>query len=130
MRIIRELISMSSATYVDRAAGWSRLLEESEARRSGQPIRSARERVARRLGLSSGTLENLRNGRLKAIAVHVYERLHAGVDAELAQEMRRLEHARALVTQQGLGPHSDEAQEVDADLAIVRRLLRLDGGAA
>ena len=121
--IIRGLTSMSSATYVERAQKWARILEDREAERQGRWIKDVRPDVARKAGVSSGTLENLRNGRLKAVAVHVYERLRAALDRELVAEMRALEHELQLLRQQGADPRDIEVDAVVAHLAAVRKAL-------
>lgn len=111
--------------FVDTARGWSRTLEDREASRSGRRLADARRDVARRTGVNPGTLENLRNGRLKAIAVHVYERLRAGVIREIEAEMRHLEHELTILRQTGVDPRSDEATAVLASIETVRAALGL-----
>lgn len=125
MDIIRKLTTMSSAIYVERAQKWARVLEDREAHRHGLAVREARPRVARQTGVAAGTLENLRNGRLKAVAVHVYERLRNALDRELVAEMRALEHELQLIRQQGADPRQVEVDEVVAHLAAVRKALGL-----
>lgn len=129
MRIIRELIIMSSTAYLDRARGWTKLLEDKEAERTGVRLTEARPAVSRRIGVPPGTLENLRNGRLKAIAVHWYDRLRAGVVKELEAEVRHLEHELQILRTTGVDPREDEVAAVVADLAKVRQALGLPGGA-
>lgn len=68
-------------------------------------------------------MQNLRNGRLKAVAVHVYERLWFALERELMAEMQALEHELQLLRQQGIPPHSDEVSEVVAHLAAARKAL-------
>jgi hypothetical protein len=117
---------MSSATYVERARLWTRVLEDREAARIGEPVKEARPRVARRVGVASGTLENLRNGRLKAVAVHVYERLRLAVERELTAEMQALEHELQLLRQSGVDPRAAEVEEVVSYLAKARRALGME----
>ncbi len=126
MRIIRELRFMSSVAYLDRARDWSKTLEDREAARSGASLREARPVVARQAGVSPGTLENLRNGRLKSIAVHIYERLRGAVIRELEAEVRHLEHELTILRATGLDPRDDEMAQVVADLAKARQALGLD----
>ena len=126
MGIIRELITMSSASYVERARSWTRVLEDREAARNGVPIKEARPRVARRAGVASGTLENLRNGRLKAVAVHVYERLRLAVERELVAEMAALEHELQILRQSGVDPRAAEVETVVSHLAAARQALGLE----
>jgi hypothetical protein len=132
MRNIRELLSMTSGSYVEKARAWSRVLEDREAARSGLTIREARPNAARKIGIPPGTLANLRNGRLKSIAAHVFDRLRAAVERELQAEMRALEHELQLLRQQGVDPRDIEIEAVVADLAKVRHALGMapaNGGA-
>ncbi len=93
---------MSAAAFVDRAQAYERLLVDKEAARSGQSSNAARQKVAIRVGAAPGTLENLRRGRLKEIAAHVYAKLHASVVAELEAELRHVEHELAIARTAGL----------------------------
>jgi hypothetical protein len=111
-------------TYLEAARGWGRVLERREAERSGRPLKDARATVARRAGVSQGTLENLYNGRLKAIAVHVYERLWQAVERELHAELRRLERDLEQHSTRRLGARPIETAQIVADLERVRAALR------
>ena len=90
-RITRESTDMNSAVFVEHARNWARTMED-RAMRSGLKLPDAREAVARRIGVPPGTLQNLRKNRLKAIAVHWYDRLRAGVIRDLEAELRHVEH--------------------------------------
>lgn len=114
---------MTPAAYVDAAQGWARELEDREARRTGMTVAEARKVVANRTTVAPGTLENLRKGRLKAVAAHVFERLRTGVIAELEAEVMRLEHELTVLRQTGSHPGSDEMAEVEAGLAKAREAL-------
>ena len=118
--------TMTPATYVELASEWTRRLEDIEADRSGVTIPTAREAVARRAEVSPGTLENLRKGRLKAIAVHVYDRLRAAVIRELENEVRSLEHELQILRATGVDPRENEIDAVVASLAKARAALGLD----
>ena len=126
MRVIRELTSMTSTAFVDRARGWTRVLEDREATRNGLTLKEARPRVARRAGVASGTLENLRNGRLKAVAVHVYERLRLAVERELVAEMAALEHELQILRQSDVDPRAAEVEAVVSHLTAARQALGLE----
>jgi transcriptional regulator with XRE-family HTH domain len=123
----RDIMSTAEAS-VDRAREWSTLLENREAFRTGRSLKEARKEVARREGVSPGTLENLRRGRLKTIATHWYERLRGALIRELMMEVRRLEHEITILNQTGVDPRSDEVASVVADLARVRQALGLPPG--
>lgn len=116
---------MTSVAYLDRAEKWARLIEDKEAARTGRPLKEARTTVARRIGVAPGTMENLRKGRLKAIAAHWYDRLRAGVIAELESELRHVEHEIQIARQSGLDPASGEAHALLASEARIREALGL-----
>jgi uncharacterized protein YhaN len=128
MGVIRELMVMTAAAYVERARDWSTRLEDKEAERSGVNLSEARKVVAREIGASPGTLENLRNRRVKGIAAHIYDRLRARVIRELESEMRHLEHELQILKQTGVGPSDGETEAVVAGLAKVREALGLPPG--
>jgi hypothetical protein len=119
----REKMIMQATAYLDRARMWGKALEDREAARQGVPLPIARKTVARKTGIAPGTLETLRVGRLKAIAVHVYERLQAAVIADLEAEMGRLQHELTVARQAGVDPRSDEIVEVETHLARARAAL-------
>lgn len=125
-RSIRGVLSMTSAAYVERGRSWGRFLEDREASRAGVPIRQARPSVARRTGVATGTLASLRNGRLKAIAAHVYDRLRAAVERELVAEMQALEHELQTLRQTGADPRSPQVAEAETHLAAARRALGME----
>lgn len=125
MRSILEVLSMTSANYVEKARAWGRVLEDREASRARMPVKAARPTVARRVGIGPGTLANLRNGRLKAISVHVYERLRICVEQELVNEMKALEHELQTLRQTGVDPREAQVEQVVAHLAAARLALGL-----
>lgn len=105
------------------AREWARDIEDREARRSGSPLHLARVAVARRLGVSPGTLENLRSGRLKQVAAHVFARLRAGLMSEITAEIHALEHKMQIALAAGVDPRSAQMAEVVAALATARAIL-------
>ncbi len=131
MEFHREQKMTTPDVYVGHAKGWTTVLEDAEARRTGDPIREARKRVARMLGLSSGTLENLRHRSPKAVATHVYDRLRGGVIRELEKELARVEQELHVARQTGLDPRHGVVQSALASQAKIRAALGLsDGGAS
>lgn len=125
MGVIRGMMIMTATAYLDRAKNWTRTLEDHEALRSGVKVKEARTIVARKVGIAPGTLENLRNGRVKAIAAHIYDRLRAAVIGDLETELRRLTHELQILRQTGVDPRDSEMAEVASDLAKVRAALGL-----
>lgn len=111
---------MSACTYTDHARDWGRSLEDREKARTGLPLAQARGRVANRLGVLPGTLENLRNGRAKEVASHVYARLRAAVITELEREIQRLSHEISIARQAGLDPRDDDFAAAETALAKAR----------
>lgn len=117
---------MTAVAYVDRARGWAKRLEDVEAARSGMPLPDARKTVARRLAMAPGTLENLRKGRLKAIAAHWYDTLRQGVIRELEAELRHVQHEIAIARQTGLDASHGEMHTLLALRQKVCEALELD----
>lgn len=104
------------------AQNLANILVSQEARRSGDRI-SARKKVARSLGTSPGTIENLQRSRLKNIAGWLRDALRARVIHELQAEVARLQHEIAVLSQTGVDPRSNEATAVRADLSAVLEVL-------
>lgn len=123
---------MSAAAFVDRAQAYERLLVDKEAARSGQSSNAARQKVAQRVGAAPGTLENLRRGRLKEIAAHVYAKLHASVVAELEAELRHVETQLAIARATGLDVAAGGVFSLEANETRIKEALGLtpptDGG--
>lgn len=65
---------MASVDYLTRE--WVGRLERQEAARLGTDLADARRRVARRLGIAPGTLENLRRGRTKGVRAWIADRIN------------------------------------------------------
>lgn len=115
---------MTAAAYVDRARGWAKRLEDNEASRSGAALKDARRTVARKTGIAPGTFENLRNGRINAIAVHVFDALRGAVERELISEIGRLEHELQILRQAGVDAREDQMGAVERHLASARQALK------
>ena len=114
----------SAEAYLDRARGWSRYLEDLEARRTGSTVDAVRPAIARRLGVSPGSLEGLRKGRVKLVAAHLFDRLRAAVIRELQHEIRGLEHELSTLRTGGTRLDDPEIQEVVALLSAAKAALR------
>lgn len=126
MRIPPERTIMTAAAYLDRAKVWTKALEDGEASRLGVRLSQARLSVARQTSIAPGTLENLRKGRLKTIAVDVYERLQAGVIRKLESELLHVQHELQVARQSGVDPRSGYFQSALASEARIREALGLD----
>lgn len=126
---------MSAAEFVDRARGWERVLVGKESARSGRSSNAARQRVASKVGVAPGTLENLRRGRLKDITAHLYAKLHASVIAELEAELRHVEQELEIARAAGLDVAAGATFSLVANEARLKEALGLtpasnDGGDA
>lgn len=114
---------MTATADVLSAAADARRLIEGEARRNSLGSDDARERVASRLGVAPGTLENLLRGRLKAVASYVRDRLRSAVIRQLEAEIQRLEHELAVARLGALGPTDDDVAQAEAALEKARAFL-------
>lgn len=114
---------MNDALSEAREAGrLARLLVDQEHRRGNDRI-CARRNVARAVGASPGTIENLQRDRLKQIAGWLRDALRARVIRELEAEIKRLEHELAIHKQTAMDSHHREAAAINADLSTIRRVL-------
>jgi len=111
--------AMAEATE---ARSLANILVAQEFRRTKDRGR-ARTNVARALGTSPGTIENLQRSRLKRISGWLRDALRARVIRELESEIARLQHELAVHKQTGVDPRSDEATAVRADLSAVLEVL-------
>jgi hypothetical protein len=107
------------------AKNLANVLVNQEARRTGDRVR-ARNNVARALGTSPGTIENLQRNRLKRVAGWLRDALRARVIRELEAEIVRLQHEVAILHQIGSDPRGDEMAAVRADLSAVLEVLGRD----
>lgn len=114
---------MTCTDYADTAREYARRLEDREAARSGLTIQAARGVVARHLRIAPGTLENLRNGRLKSVAAHLFARLRERVEHEIIAEIQALEHELQLARTSGVDPRSNEIAAAEAALSQARKLM-------
>ncbi len=90
------------------AEDWATALERIEAQRSGENRSRVRPVVARRTGVSEGTLYSLARRRLKKITNDTLRRLGNGLIAELQRELGRIEHELQIHTQ--IGTHIDSGE--------------------
>lgn len=117
---------MSNAiSEVTEAQCLARILVEQEARRRGSKS-NAHAYVARTVGASPGTIENLLRGRLKRISGWLRDALRGRVVRELEAEVVRLQHEIAVLKQAGVDPRSNEMSAARADLSAVLAALGID----
>jgi hypothetical protein len=86
----------------------------------------ARQRVARSLGVSPGTLENLQRSRLKKISGWLRDALRERVVRELESEVVRLQHEISVLRRTGVDPRGHEMAAARADLSSVLAALGRD----
>jgi hypothetical protein len=96
------------------ARGWARRLEDWEAERLNKPVVEARPMLAARIGVSPGTLENIRRDRVKELRPSIIERLRAAYQAEREKQLKLLEHDLEIT--RALAPGS---RAVSAVVAVV-----------
>ena len=114
---------MSAAVGLDE---FRRLVEQCERReqtRSGITRSQARERLARKAGVSPGTLYNLARDRLKRLDFVVRDRLTAYAVRDLQASIERLTHELEMARQMGAHPTSPRVGEIEKHLTAARALL-------
>lgn len=113
---------MNAASADLQAQEWARSLEDRERARSSLPLQGARKIVARHLGVSPGTLENLRRGRIKDVRAGLLERLRTAVVRELETEIGRLNHELEMARAGCRGASADEIASMVAETDRLRAL--------
>lgn len=115
-----------SAVDIDQTTSrWADRLEEREQRRSGTSRAQARKALAQRIGVSAGTLENLKRQRLKGVKAWVRDRIRAAILRELELEIQGLEHERQMVLASLGGSAPLEVAAIDQSLTEIREALRV-----
>lgn len=102
----------------------ARRIEDVESLRLGIRVPQARARIASRLGVSPGTLENFRRLRTKVVPSWLMNKLRAEFVAVLQSEISRLEHEIQLSRQTGMDPRDDVLAAAQAQLAAAKEILR------
>lgn len=113
--------AMSDVSTVNRFA---RSLEDVEAQRRGISQIKARELIASRIGISPGTLENLRRMRTKIVPNWLMNRVRAELVSVLQSEIQRLEHEVHIAIQAGSDYRDDLLAEAQTSLASARKILK------
>lgn len=114
--------------YLDRARSWLDRLEAMEIARGAITLASARAVVARKSQVAAGTLENIRNQRLKTIGAHVFDRLAACVERGIKREIEALEHELEMARSSALGARDVEISQVVEGIEKLRALIAERGG--
>ena len=111
-----------SADILTRA--WVEKLEKTEAARTGVPVTVARRAVARRLGVSPGTVENIRRGRTKGVRAWIADRVANAVIREIENEIRGLSHELQCARQCGARAGESQIHEIQADFEALTLALK------
>lgn len=119
----RDIEPMSAIASDELARSWARRIERNEARRLGLPIAAARKRVAYRLGVAPGTLENLSRDRMKGVRLWLFDTLKAAVVADLRREIAAHEHELAALARDSRGDLGGSLAEAEAGLVRLRALI-------
>ena len=114
---------MSAASDVLTVNRFARTLEDVEARRLGIPTSDARGRIANRLGVSPGTLENIRRLRTKIVPNWLMNKVRLELIAVLQLEIQRLEHEVHIARQTGSDHRDDALLAAETQLAKAREAL-------
>lgn len=94
-----------------------------ERQRSHLDTSNAIRAVARKVGLSPGSLENLVRGRAKRITLSVAAAVRRVMIREVENEIARLNHELQLVRASDADPRSDAVTEIETLLARAQSLL-------
>lgn len=103
-------------------AGWARSLEDRRCSR-GMKLPEARRVLARDTGVSAGTFESLRRGRLKGVKNWIAERIRSAVIRDLQQEIARCTHELELARQAGLDPRSSDMAALETAVQKANELM-------
>jgi len=99
-------------------------IEKTEARRRGIKEAEARPLIAGRIGISPGTLENLRRMRTKIVPNWLMNRVRAELISVLQSEIQRLEHEIIIAKAIGQDHRDDLLAEAETSLASARQILK------
>lgn len=118
---------MNAATDVATLNRFARALENAEAKRIGASLPVARSRIASRLGVSPGTLENIRRLRTKIVPNWLMNKVRSELISVLQLEIRRLEHEVHLARQTGSNHRDGDLASAETSLATAREILTAEG---
>ena len=112
--------AFSDVATVNRLA---RAIEDREAKRLGVPVTEARSRIANRIGVAPGTLENLRRLRTKIVPNWLMNRIRQEFVLVLQSEIQRLEHEIHIARQIGSNARDDLLASAQAQLEAARAIV-------
>jgi hypothetical protein len=97
--------------------------EDREANRRGLSLLDVRPIIARVIGVSPGTLTNLKRKRLKR-SEHLKDAITSAFIRSLEAEIAHISHEIELLRQGGARPDSDEVLEAETLLRKAKELIR------
>ena len=115
--------SMNAMSDISTINRFAKSLEDAEARRLGIKTSDARTRLAGKLGVSPGTLENIRRLRTKVVPNWLMNRVRAELVATLQLEIQRLEHEINIARQTGADNRDDTLASAETQLAKAKAIL-------
>lgn len=118
-----EVHQVNAVADVNLAHKWARTLEDAEAKRLGVPVTDVRPSVARKLGISPGTLEGIRRFRTKIIPNWIMARIRLEFVALLQSEIRRLEHEIHIARQAGADHRDNDLAAAETQLCNAKKIL-------
>lgn len=119
-----ESTAMNAMSDVATMNRLSKSLEDAEAYRLGINAKDARKRIAKRIGTTPTTLENLRRMRTKIVPNWLMNRVRAELVSVLQSEIQRLEHEVSIYRQIGQDHRDDLLAEAETSLASARQILK------
>jgi hypothetical protein len=108
----------------DRAREWLIKKEDDHVRETGRERIDVRAEIARHIGISPGTIENIRRGRFKSLKTAVRDAIQAFAVRGIEAEMVRLHNVLEVARQCGESPGSDAIFAAEAALKNARQVLR------
>lgn len=97
---------------------------ERAAMRDGAKLQQAREVVARKVGVSPGTLQSIRRGRTKRLALDLFQKLSAALERQLEREIEATSHELSILRAHGAGLDSAALVKADEALAFAREAIK------
>lgn len=114
---------MNAMSDISTVNQFATTLEDAEARRLGINTAAARKKIASRLGISPGTLENIRRLRTKVVPNWLMNKVRLELILVLQSEIQRLEHEVYIARQAGSDHRDDALASAEAYLATTREIL-------
>jgi hypothetical protein len=100
-----------------------RLLEDTEARRKGVSVETARTGIARALRIPTATLRHLRSQRRKTVESFLLAGIRDRLIITLQSEIAELEHQIHIHRQVGVDCREDAFLEAATAVAVAKRIL-------